>query len=127
MNTITAKGASDKLSAFELSLKDDLVSSISLKFGLKLENIRLNKSISTNLYKEDGMYSFITELFISLYQHNVDELLEICIKKLKDSWYLIQCNNMNYSEMDPGPDFFICDEFEEIEGFLGAETTLRFL
>lgn len=87
------------------------------------EKLRVNNTMAIDDYDMQND----NELFIILYQHNVDELLEICIKKLKDSWYLIQCNNMNYSEMYPGPDFFICDEFEEIEGFLGAETTLRFL
>ena len=47
-----------------------------------------------------------------------DNLLEFEIQKLKDEWYIIRYVNND--------DYYLCDEFEEVKGFLGTETILRF-
>jgi hypothetical protein len=46
-----------------------------------------------------------------------DDLIDIDITKLKDDWYLIY---------EPGIDKFICDEWDEVLGYLGSQTNLRF-
>ncbi len=46
-----------------------------------------------------------------------DNLVEIDITKLKDNWYLID---------EPGIDKFLCDEWEEVLGYLGSQTNLKF-
>ena len=58
-------------------------------------------------------------IFLSLYPSGEDDnLLEYEIQKLKDEWYII-------CYVSDG-DYYLCDEFEEVKGFLGTETTLRF-
>lgn len=46
-----------------------------------------------------------------------DRLIEIQITKLKDDWYLIG---------EPGSDRFECDEWDEVLGYLGSQTPLKF-
>ena len=58
-------------------------------------------------------------IFLSLYPSGEDDnLLEFEIQKLKDEWYIIRYVNND--------DYYLCDEFEEVKGFLGTETILRF-
>ena len=57
-------------------------------------------------------------IFMQLYPSGEDDsLIEIEITKLKDDWYLIY---------EPGIDKFICDEWDEVLGYLGSQTNLRF-
>lgn len=57
-------------------------------------------------------------LFMELYPiGDGDDLIEINITKLKDNWYLID---------EPGSDKFICDEWDEVLGYLGSQTPLKF-
>lgn len=46
-----------------------------------------------------------------------DSLIEIQITKLKDNWYLI---------LEPDSDRFECDEWDEVLGYLGSQTLLKF-
>jgi len=46
------------------------------------------------------------------------EIRYIEIYKMKDSWYLL------YD--DDNGEYYLCDEFEEIEGYLGTKTTLKY-
>lgn len=46
-----------------------------------------------------------------------DDLTEIDIIKLADSWYLIN---------EVGIDKFLCDEWDEVLGYLGTQTNLKF-
>lgn len=57
-------------------------------------------------------------VFMQLYPIGDDDnLIEIDITKLKDNWYLID---------EPGSDKFICDEWDEVLGYLGSQTPLKF-
>lgn len=57
-------------------------------------------------------------LFMELYPiGDGDDLIEINITKLKDNWYLID---------EPGSDNFLCDEWDEVLGYLGTQTPLKF-
>jgi len=57
-------------------------------------------------------------IFLQLYPTGEgDELIEVDIIKLKDDWYLIY---------EPGNEKFICDEWDEVLGYLGHQTTLKF-
>jgi len=46
------------------------------------------------------------------------EIRYIEIYKMKDSWYLL------YD--DDNGEYYLCDEFEEVEGYLGTKTTLKY-
>ncbi len=58
-------------------------------------------------------------VFIQLYHIRDDNfLIDIDITKLKDDWYLIY---------EPaGNTKFICDEWDEVLGYLGSQTNLKF-
>lgn len=76
-----------------------------------------------NLHK-DNTY-FIYDMFlesdfvtIQLYPSgDDDDFDEICLTKLKDNWFLI---TENYSTK------FECDEWDEVLGYLGSQTPLKF-
>jgi hypothetical protein len=79
---------------------------------LKKENIK-------SLYSLDfGMPGETNTVYLQLYPSGEDDsLIEIDITKLKDDWYLIY---------EPEIDKFICDEWDEVLGYLGSQTNLRF-
>jgi hypothetical protein len=55
-------------------------------------------------------------IFIQLYPIDEDDnLIEIDIQKLKDDWYLID---------EIGGKKYICDEWDEVLGYLGTKTTI---
>lgn len=57
-------------------------------------------------------------VFIKLYAFDDgDDIIEIDITKLTDSWYLIY---------EVGIDKFICDDWDEVLGYLGTQTILNF-
>jgi hypothetical protein len=65
-----------------------------------------------------GIFGARDYLFMQLYPTgDGDDLIEINITKLKDNWYLIDV---------PGSNKFICDEWDEVLGYLGSETVLKF-
>jgi hypothetical protein len=64
-------------------------------------------------------------LFMQLYPiGDGDDLIEINITKLKDNWYLIDEIFDEYDES--GSDNFLCDEWDEVLGYLGSQTPLKF-
>jgi len=80
--------------------------------NLKKDNVR-------SIYDIDlGTPGKSDTIFMQLYPTgDGDELIEIDITKLKDDWYLIY---------EPGVEKFICDEWNEVLGYLGSQTNLRF-
>jgi len=76
---------------------------------------KLKKENTMSLY---DMEISIDTIFMQLYPGgDSDDLIDIEIIKLKDDWYLIY---------EPGIDKFICDEWDEVLGYLGSQTNLRF-
>lgn len=73
---------------------------------------------------EDNKY-FIYDLYldkdfvtIQLYPSgDADDFDEICLTKLKDNWFLITENHSTKFE---------CDEWDEVLGYLGSQTNLKF-
>ena len=59
-----------------------------------------------------------SSVYIQLYSASTEDgLTEIDIIKLTDSWYLIN---------EVGIDKFLCDEWDEVLGYLGTQTNLKF-
>ena len=80
---------------------------------------KLKKENTKSLYSLDfGMPGETNTVYLQLYPSGEDDsLIEIDITKLKDDWYLIY---------EPEIDKFICDEWDEVLGYLGSQTNLRF-
>jgi hypothetical protein len=80
---------------------------------------KLKKENTKSIYSLDfGMPGKTNVVYLQLYPPGEDDsLIEIDITKLKDDWYLIY---------EPGIDKFICDEWDEVLGYLGSQTNLRF-
>ena len=80
---------------------------------------KLKEENGMSLYDLDlGTPGKSDTIFLQLYPTgDGDDLIEIEITKLKDDWYLIY---------EPGIDKFICDEWDEVLGYLGSQTNLRF-
>jgi hypothetical protein len=80
---------------------------------------KLKKENTKSIYSLDfGMPGKTNAVYLQLYPSGEDDsLIEIDITKLKDDWYLIY---------EPGIDKFICDEWDEVLGYLGHQTNLRF-
>ena len=82
---------------------------------------KLKNDNERNIYSMDGIdkehFPFHTISFQLYPPGEGDNLIEIDITKLKDDWYLIY---------EPGIDKFICDEWDEVLGYLGSQTNLRF-
>lgn len=80
---------------------------------------KLKKENTKSIYSLDfGMPGKTNAVYLQLYPPGEDDsLIEIDITKLKDDWYLIY---------EPGIDKFICDEWDEVLGYLGSQTNLRF-
>ena len=52
------------------------------------------------------------------YDEQIDDgLIHIQISKISDDWYIID---------ETGIDIFLCDEFEEVKGYIGTQTSLKF-
>ena len=94
---------------------------------LKKENTKSLYSLDFGMGKGTGKSGFhfiqpnpgkTNAVYLQLYPSGEDDsLIEIDITKLKDDWYLIY---------EPGIDKFICDEWDEVLGYLGSQTNLRF-
>ena len=80
---------------------------------------KLKKENTKSIYSLDfGMPGLTSVVYLQLYPSGEDDsLIEIDITKLKDDWYLIY---------EPGIDKFICDEWDEVLGYLGSQTNLKF-
>jgi len=80
---------------------------------------KIKKENTKSIYSLDfGMPGKTSVVYLQLYPSGEDDsLIEIDITKLKDDWYLIY---------EPGIDKFICDEWDEVLGYLGSQTNLRF-
>jgi hypothetical protein len=80
---------------------------------------KIKKENTDKIYSLDfGMPGKTNAVYLQLYPSGEDDsLIEIDITKLKDDWYLIY---------EPGIDKFICDEWDEVLGYLGHQTNLRF-
>jgi len=80
---------------------------------------KLKKENTKSIYSLDfGVPGKTNAVYLQLYPSGEDDsLIEIDITKLKDDWYLIY---------EPGIDKFICDEWDEVLGYLGHQTNLRF-
>jgi hypothetical protein len=80
---------------------------------------KIKKENTDKIYSLDfGMPGKTNAVYLQLYPSGEDDsLIEIDITKLKDDWYLIY---------EPGIDKFICDEWDEVLGYLGSQTNLRF-
>ena len=80
---------------------------------------KLKRENTKSIYSLDfGMPGKTNAVYLQLYPPGEgDNLIEIDITKLKDDWYLIY---------EPGIDKFICDEWDEVLGYLGSQTNLRF-
>jgi hypothetical protein len=80
---------------------------------------KLKKENTKSIYSLDfGVPGKTNAVYLQLYPSGEDDsLIEIDITKLKDDWYLIY---------EPGIDKFICDEWDEVLGYLGSQTNLRF-
>lgn len=80
---------------------------------------KLKKENEKSIYDMDlGTPGKSYTIFMQVYPTGEsDDLIEIDITKLKDDWYLIY---------EPGIGKFICDEWDEVLGYLGSQTNLRF-
>jgi len=82
---------------------------------------KIKKENTDKIYSLDfGMpgLNSVSVVYLQLYPSGEDDsLIEIDITKLKDDWYLIY---------EPEIDKFICDEWDEVLGYLGSQTNLKF-
>lgn len=84
----------------------------------KSENDFIDKLFINNNKKIYESYFGESDFYISLYPTgDSDELIHIEIYKMTDLWFLLYDSENGH---------YLCDEFEEVEGYLGRETMLQF-
>ena len=79
-----------------------------------VDNVKVYKSTFGNIEESE-----IRIQFLNMEESDDDDIIEIQLNKLEDDWYLIyKFYNHDFEE------FFICDEWEEVLGYLSNQTKL---